>query len=69
MSRAADKRADLDLHINLLAEHELTKIAEIIAAMAQKLGVQPLPEREIGEIKTDVAPEAVLDAIEATNHS
>jgi uncharacterized membrane protein len=69
MSRAADKRADLDLHINLLAEHELTKIAEIIAAMAQKLGVQPLPEREIGEIKTDVAPEAVLDAIEATNQS
>jgi low affinity Fe/Cu permease len=24
---AADKRADLDLHINLLAEHELTKLA------------------------------------------
>ena len=67
MSRAADKRADLDLHINLLAEHELTKMAAMIAAISQKLGVQVLPEREIGEISADVAPEAVLDAIEATN--
>jgi uncharacterized membrane protein len=67
MSAVADKRADLDLHINLLAEHELTKMAEMMAAISQKLGVQALPDEEVDEIKMDVAPEAVLDAIEATN--
>src|ERR1700712_5130489 len=28
MAEAADKRADLDLHISLLTEHELTKLTE-----------------------------------------
>jgi uncharacterized membrane protein len=67
MAGTADKRADLDLHINLLAEHELTKLAEMIAAISEKLGVHSVPEGEIGEISRDVAPEAVLDAIEASN--
>ena len=67
MAATADKRADLDLHINLLAEHELTKLAEMVAGISQKLGVQAVPEREISEISRDVAPEAVLDAIEASN--
>ncbi|MBW4021570.1 MAG: DUF1003 domain-containing protein [Proteobacteria bacterium] len=67
MAAAADKRADLDLHINLLAEHELTKMAEMIAAISEKLGVHAVPDREISEISRDVAPEAVLDAIEAKN--
>jgi uncharacterized membrane protein len=62
MQEAADKRADLDLHINLLAEHELTKLAAVVSAMAQKMGVQ-VPS-EMDEVERDVAPEAVLDEIE-----
>lgn len=63
---ASDKRADLDLHISLLTEHELTKLVDIVTTMAAKLDV-PLPGRaEIEEIRKDVAPEAVLDEIEAT---
>lgn len=62
MQEAADKRADLDLHINLLAEHELTKLAAVVSAMAQKMGV-PVPS-EMDEVERDVAPEAVLDEIE-----
>jgi uncharacterized membrane protein len=63
MQQAADKRADLDLHINLLAEHELTKLAAVVNGMAQKLGVA-VPG-EMDEVERDVAPEAVLDGIEA----
>ncbi len=66
MAAAADKRADLDLHVNLLAEHELTKLVEMVAAISDKLGVRSVPEGEIGEISRDVAPEAVLDAIQAS---
>jgi hypothetical protein len=39
----------------------------MVAGISQKLGVQAVPEREISEISRDVAPEAVLDAIEASN--
>ena len=64
-SAAADKRADLDLHINLLAEHELTKLAELVVAIAERLDVRLAQTPEMQEIQRDVAPEAVLDEIEA----
>jgi uncharacterized membrane protein len=66
MQAAADKRADLDLQISLLAEHEVTKLATLVAAIAERLGVRTEVDDELGEIKQDVAPEAVLDEIEAT---
>ena len=62
-AKAADKRADLDLHINLLAEHELTKLTEVVTAMAAKMGVE-FGRAEMAEVERDVAPEAVLDAID-----
>ena len=65
ISAAAERRADLDLHISLLAEHEVTKLAELVAAMAQRMGVEKATDPEIEEIKRDVAPEAVLDKLEA----
>ncbi len=65
MAAVADKRADLDLQISLLAEHEVTKLAEMVADIAEHLGVQPRNRPEIEEIKKNVAPEAVLDEIEA----
>ena len=66
MAASADKRANLDLQISLLSEHELTRLAEVIEAIARRLDVRTAADRELPEIKTDVAPEAVLDAIEAT---
>src|SRR5215204_1920513 len=65
MQAAAEKRADLDLQISLLAEHEVTKLAALVGAIAKRLGVQTEVDRELHEIKQDVAPEAVLDEIEA----
>lgn len=60
---AADLRADLDLHINLLAEHELSKLAGLIAGIADKLGVEGHRGAEIEEIRRDVQPERILDAL------
>ena len=65
MTAAAAKRADLDLQINLLTEHELTKLAGLVAGIAAHLGVELPRSGELEEITRDVAPEAVLDAIEA----
>lgn len=63
-SAAADKRADLDLQISLLTEHELTKLASILEAIAERLGIAAAQDAELAEIEQDVAPEAVLDEIE-----
>jgi uncharacterized membrane protein len=69
MAAAADKRADLDLHISLLTEHELTKLVELVAALAERAGVRANSDPEIEEVKKDVAPEAVLDEIETKQAS
>jgi uncharacterized membrane protein len=65
MAATAAKRADLDLQISLLAEHEVTKLAEMLADITGHFGIQPRSRRELEEIEKDVAPEAVLDEIEA----
>jgi uncharacterized membrane protein len=65
MSAAADKRADLDLQISLLAEHEITRLVTLVSGIADRMGVRTEADAELGEITQDVAPEAVLDEIEA----
>ena len=65
MAAAADKRADLDLQVSLLAEHEVTRLVTLVAAIADRMGVSTEADAELGEITRDVAPEAVLDEIEA----
>ncbi|RHW17544.1 DUF1003 domain-containing protein [Sphingomonas gilva] len=64
MMRAADRRADLDLHINLLAEHELTKVGDLLARIAERLEVHRGGE-SYDEIRQIVRPHTVLDAIDA----
>jgi uncharacterized membrane protein len=66
MSAAAEKRAELDLQISLLAEHEVTKLATLLSAIAGRLGIEIEHDPEVEEVKRDVAPEVVLDAIEET---
>jgi uncharacterized membrane protein len=69
MAAAADKRADLDLHISLLTEHELTKLVGLVTTLAERAGVQTNADPEVQEIKKDVAPEAVLDELETKQAS
>ena len=61
MAAAADRRAELDVQISLLAEHEITKLVELVSDLAERMGVSP--KSEVEELKRNVAPEAVLDAI------
>jgi uncharacterized membrane protein len=61
---ATNKRDDLDLHVNLLAEHELTRLVAMVAAITEKLEVRTDADPEIGEITKDIAPETVLSEIE-----
>jgi uncharacterized membrane protein len=66
MAATADKRADLDLQISLLAEHEITGVVRLVEEVAKRMGIKTEAHADLGEITQDVAPEAVLDEIEAT---
>ena len=64
MAAAADKRAELDLQISLLAEHETTKLVTLVSAIAERMDVKTNVDAEVQELKQDVAPDLVLDEIE-----
>lgn len=61
-AEAADRRADLDLHVGLLAEDELSKLARVVARIAEKLDI-PVEDALYREIEKNVDPEQVLDAL------
>jgi uncharacterized membrane protein len=64
MMGVAAKQSEFDLQINLLAEHELTRLVSLVDAMAKQMGVDVLPKDELSEITEDVSPEAVLDKLD-----
>ena len=64
MQALADKRADLDLQISLLAEHEITRLIQMVSAISERLNLHDAQSADLHELKKDVAPEAVLDRLE-----
>lgn len=66
MSTMADKRADLDLQISLLAEHEITRLITLVRAIADRMNIEASHDPELSELSRDVQPERVLDKIEET---
>ena len=64
MMSQADKRADLNLQISLLAEHEVTRLLQLVRDIAEKLEIPAAREPELDDLERDVAPEQVLETIE-----
>ncbi|OKL41664.1 DUF1003 domain-containing protein [Pontibacter flavimaris] len=64
MSAQADKRAELDLQVSLLTEHEVTQLIKMVKAIAQKMDIQESHDPEINELTKNVAPEKVMDTME-----
>ncbi len=64
MAAMSEKRADLDLQVSLLTEHELTRMAQLLRLLAEKQGVEIPSDRGLDEIERDIAPEAVMNEIE-----
>ena len=64
MAALADKRADLDLQVSLLAEHEITRLVTLVTEIAKKMDIQAAHDPEILELAKDVRPENVLDTME-----
>lgn len=66
MSKQAERRAHLDLHINLLTEQKVSKVLAEIHAMRKSLGQSVIDEAEARELTTAADPKAMLAAIKAS---
>lgn len=64
MSAQEARRAQLDLQINLLSEHEITRLLHMVDAIGARLGVRMANDLKVDDLKKDVPPEAVLQEIE-----
>jgi len=67
LTEISDKRADLDLQINLLAEYEITKILRLTDAIADHLGLIEGGDPELDQLKREVSPVRVLQEMERTH--
>ena len=63
MAEQADRRADLDLQVSLLAEHGVTTLITMVKHIAERLDLEGARRPELNELEQDVAPEKVLDAL------
>jgi uncharacterized membrane protein len=60
----ADRQSQLDLQINLLTEHEVTKALKLLQVIAERLDVATDDGDDISELTQEVAPEKVLQDLE-----
>ncbi|MEW6613489.1 MAG: DUF1003 domain-containing protein [Pseudomonadota bacterium] len=63
-SRQADRRAHLDLQINLLAEQESTKALQMLEAICEHLGLEYTRDEETRELEESSHPEVLERALE-----
>jgi uncharacterized membrane protein len=69
MSAIAERRADLDLQVSLLAEHEVTRVLRLLTRVADKLGLEESHNPELEELSRDVPPEKVLETMEKSEQT
>ena len=63
MGYLSDRRAHLDLQINLLSEQEVTRLLQMTDRIAEKLGVDPLPD-ETKEFIQDTPIETMVQELD-----
>ncbi len=69
MSEEVEHRADLDLHIGLLTEHELTRVLQMLGAIQDKLGIENHAASELADLEMETKPEDVMAEIERLHRS
>lgn len=71
LAAASEKRAELDLQVNLLAEQKATKVLEMLAQITEQLDSMGdrfnfKPDPEVQALKVSPEPQEVLQVIEET---
>jgi uncharacterized membrane protein len=63
LGEETERRADLDLHIGLLTEHELTRVLQMLDAIQDRLGIVDHENSELADLEMETKPEDVLAEI------
>jgi uncharacterized membrane protein len=64
LSEESDRRADLDLHVGLLTEAELTRVLKMLHSIQDKLGIECRDADELTDLELTTNPEDVLAEME-----
>lgn len=64
LGEQSEHRADLDLHIDLLTEYELTRVLQMLDAIQDKLGIHNDQDTELIDLERETQPEEILNEIE-----
>ena len=64
LSAEADRRADLDLQMDLLTEYEMTRVINMLDAIQDKMGIDNDSDQELQDLEKNVHPEDVLEEID-----
>ena len=61
----ADRRAKVDLQVNLIAEQEVTKVMQMVAEIHDHLGIRHARDPELYEMQQPTRVTRLMDAIDA----
>jgi uncharacterized membrane protein len=66
LQKDADRRAELDLHVNLLAEREATTILKKLVRIEESLGIEadPAEKKHVRELVQDTNPVDIIKTIQ-----
>ena len=67
LSAEAERRADLDLRVGMLTDHELTRVLKMLDAIQDKLCIANVGDSDLADLKKETQPEDVLAEIEQLN--
>jgi uncharacterized membrane protein len=62
--RRADERAHLDLQVNLLAEHEATKMLQLLQALCAHHGLTEAADFEVSQLTQETVPAQLAEELE-----
>lgn len=63
LAEETERRADLDLHIGLLTEHELTRVLQMLDIIQDRLGIVDHANSDLADLEMETKPEDVLAEI------
>lgn len=63
LGEETERRADLDLHIGLLTEHELTRVLQMLDVIQEKMGIVDHENSDLADLEMETKPEDVLAEI------
>ena len=64
LSAQTERRAELDMHIGLLTELEVTRALRMLDAIQDKLGIENDDDDELHALEMDIVPKDVIEAIQ-----